>query len=139
MDEPHATRSAGDDRRRRNDTAGAVGAVAGVVAAIPLLGPALVAGCLSCVGVGAAAASGAMAALPPSWWVAAVTLAAAAVALGERTRARRCRRRAAPARAVVVFVVIAVAAWGTTRFLALPAVDWLTGRSATPAEGPVLP
>ena len=84
---------------------GELGVVAGLLTAIPLIGPALVAGCLSCVGVGAAAGVGLTAALPPRWWLAGLAAAAVLAAVLEWRRVRRCQRTAAPLRAGVTLVI----------------------------------
>lgn len=62
------------------ERAGAVGAIAGLIAAVPLIGPALVAGCLGCIGIGAAAGVASTAALPPRWWLVGLGFATGAVA-----------------------------------------------------------
>ncbi|MFN2504932.1 MAG: hypothetical protein ABR540_12045 [Acidimicrobiales bacterium] len=118
---------------------GELGVVAGLLTAIPLVGPALVAGCLGCVGVGAAAGVGLTAALPPRWWLAGLAIAAGAAAMVERRRARRCQRTAAPLRAGATLVMVAVAAWLVTRFGVLSGLDWATGSGGGPPGEPRLP
>lgn len=120
--------------------AGEARVVAGLLTAIPLIGPALFAACLGCLAVGAAAGAGLTAALPPRWWSAGLGIAAAATAVFERRRARRCQRTAAPLRAATTLVMAAGAARLVTRFALLPALAWATGASggASPAE-PRLP
>ncbi len=106
---------------------GELGVVAGLLSAIPLIGPALVAGCLGCLGLGAAAGVGSVAALPPAWWLTGLGVAAGVTSLFERRRARRCHRTPAPLRAATALVVVAAGAWLVTRFGLLPALDWATG------------
>ncbi len=118
---------------------GELGVVAGLLSAIPLIGPALVAGCLSCVGVGAAAGVGLTTALPPRWWLAGLAAAAVIVAVLERRRARRCLRTAEPLRAGVTLVMVAAAAWLVTRYGLLPALDWATGSGGASPGEPRLP
>lgn len=119
--------------------AGAVGTVSGAIAAVPLLGPSLLAGCLPCVGVGAATGLGATSALPPIWWLAGLTATAAGTVYADRRHARRCQRDPAPTRTLAVLVAVAAASWLATRFVLLPALDWLTGGAAPPTNGPILP
>lgn len=119
--------------------ASAVGTVGGLIAAIPLLGPSVLAGCLSCVGVGAATGLGATSALPPVWWLAGLTETAAGTVYADRRHAHRCRRDPAPARTLAVLVAVAATSWLATRFVLVPAVDWLTDGPALPADGPILP
>lgn len=118
---------------------GELGVVAGLLTAIPLIGPALVAGCLGCVGIGAAAGVGLTAALPPRWWLAGLAVAAVLAAVLERHRARRCQRTAAPLRAGVTLVMVAAAARLVTRFGLLPALDWAAGSGGASLGEPRLP
>lgn len=118
------------------ERAAAAGTLGGAIAAIPLVGRSLVAGCLSCVGVGAAAGLGATSALPPLWWLAGVAITGAGTLLAGRRSARRCQRRPQPVRILAVLLVVAIAAWIATRFVVLPAIDATTGGAAPPADGP---
>lgn len=116
---------------------GELGVVAGLLTAIPLIGPALVAGCLGCVG--AAAGVGLTTALPLRWWLAGLAVAAVLAAVLERRRARRCQRAAAPLRAGATLVMVAAAAWLVTRFGLLPALEWVAGSGGASPGQPRLP
>ena len=142
------TRADSADRRGKRaprsqagtERAGTVGAIAGLIAAVPLIGPALVAGCLSCIGIGAAAGVASTSALPPRWWLVGLGVATGAVAMLERQQARRCRRTGTPLRAAAVLVAVAATAWLVTRFALVPAVQWAIGTGGTLTPGaPVLP
>lgn len=64
---------------------------------------------------------------------------AAGTVYADRRHARRCRRDPAPARTLVVLVGVAALSWLATRFVLGPALDWLTGGPAPPADDPLLP
>jgi hypothetical protein len=119
--------------------AAAVGTVTAAVASIPLVGPSLIAGCLSCLGVGAATGLGATSTLPPVWWLTGLAVTATGIVVADRHAARRCQRRPAPGRTLAVLIIVATAAWVATRFVAVPALDWISGGPTPPSDGPTLP
>ncbi|MGH9119005.1 MAG: hypothetical protein ACRD0A_14335 [Acidimicrobiales bacterium] len=126
-------------QRAGTETAATAGALAGLAGAIPIIGPALVAGCLSCVGVGAAAGIGATGVLPPMWWTAGLSVTALAVAGLERHRARRCNRPARTAATVGTLIAVAAVAWIAARYALVPLIYSLTGPDSPPVDGPILP
>jgi hypothetical protein len=121
------------------ETATTTGMIAALVGAIPIIGPALLAGCLSCAGIGAAAGLGATGALPPAWWLAGLTVTGMVVAGLEHRNARRCQRRTRIRATIGTLVLVAAVAWFATRYGLLPAIDWLNGPDTTPTDGPILP
>lgn len=139
------TTDQGTASRRRSDgvgpaeTATATGLAAALVGAIPIVGPALAAGCLSCVGVGAAAGLGATGALPPLWWLAGLAVTAVAVIALDARTARRCDRPPRPIATLGVLAATATVAWLATRYRLVPGIDWLTGPAPVPGDGPTLP
>lgn len=76
---------------------------------------------------------------PPSWWVAGYGTVGLGVAVAEHRRARRCRRQRALARTLFVLIAVAAASWLATRYVVVPATDWLTGPDPPPSDGPILP
>lgn len=138
---PTATPSGASDPEEVSptDRAAAAGTVAAAIASLPLVGPGLIAACLSCVGVGAATGLGATTALPPVWWLAGLAVTATGIVLADRRTACRCQRRPAPWRTLAVLIIVATTAWIATRFVAIPALDWISGGTSPPADGPTLP
>jgi len=128
-----------DAADRSTETAVRAGTIAGLVGAVPLVGPALVAGCLSCVGFGTGVGLGATGALPPRWWLAGLAVTAVAVTAVEVVRARACHRRARPGMTLASLIGLAIGAWVVTRYGIVPLVDWLTGPKPEPVDGPILP
>lgn len=121
------------------ETAAGAGTIAALVGAVPLVGPALVAGCLSCVGLGTAAGLGATSALPPAWWLAGLAVTGAATTTIEVVRARRCHRQPNLGTTLFSLGVVAVAAWLVTRYGIVPLIEWLSGPDPQPVDGPILP
>lgn len=115
-----------------------LGLLSGLVGAVPIMGPALVAGCLSCIGLGAGAGLVATSALPPRWWIVGVGLTAGLAVVGERRHARRCRCRGRPLATFTMVAVVAASVWVGTRFAFVPLVEWLIA-PAPSIEGPTLP
>lgn len=121
------------------ETAASAGTIAALVGAVPLVGPALVAGCLSCVGLGTAAGLGATRALPPAWWLAGLAVTGAASTGIEVVRSRRCHRQAQLGTTLLSLAVVAVVAWVATRYGIVPLIDWLSSPDPQPVDGPILP
>lgn len=135
----NAQRAAAGAAPTSRETATTTGTFAALIGTIPIIGPALLAGCLSCVGIGAAAGLGATSALPPTWWLAGLACTALVVVGLERRNARRCHRRTRIRAALGTLIVVAAVAWLATRYVLVPAITWLTGPDTAPTGGPFLP
>jgi hypothetical protein len=118
-------------------TSGAgAGLRAGVVAVLPAAGPALLAACSSCLGLGAASVAGATTGAALSGGGVLFALAVLAVALFVQLRRSRLtglgwRQRLLP---VLVTLVAAAATFALVQWLVLPALS-----AGAASSGPVLP